>query len=200
MAKLTPQEIGRLNRYLKKAQEVGDKLEASVANALKATESMVEYKFLMVMMIMPEFVKIELVALIALADHKDELETKLKSKGGYIITDYNDKFDDMTLGQLINPFIKRYPEEFDLHDKLKDLTLRRNRAVHHIAIEYNGDLKKADDELRDYVVPEQKLSIINELHALFNRSASDGKVTELLKKLEEAKLYEVPPEAAVIKA
>ncbi|MDB5260374.1 MAG: hypothetical protein JWN37_605 [Candidatus Nomurabacteria bacterium] len=184
MSKIPPEKLANFKIYRDHINKIGNSMPMIFQTLGKNIHSTQKYRFILTIIMGTEVIKIKLRGLIILDDYINELRWYLEKFGNYEIKKMNE-YALKSYGQTLNEFNERYnleKNDNNLYKKLYNLNKRRNDTVHNAVIKYEGDIQKADEEIRPYILTQALDDIQKTLTNMINlRAATLGEVEKELR-------------------
>lgn len=189
VTKMPAEKLKVFKEYQNHINKVGAQMPAIFKTLGENLHSTQKYRFLLTIIMATEVIKIKLRGLIILDDYINELRWYLEKNGKYEIKKMNE-YNLKSYGQTLKEFNERYnleQNDKNFYSKLTELNKKRNHALHNGVIKYEGDIEKADEEIRPYVLTQVLDDLQNQLTFMINERSKILFVVE--KQLKDAGLF-----------
>ncbi len=151
---MKPEQLEAFKNYRDHVNSIGNTMPLIFENLSKSIHSTQKFRFLLILLMATELIKVKLRGLIVFDDYINEMRWYLEKNGSYVIKKMNE-YSSKSYGQTLDEFCNRYnlaTNDKGLYDKLRELNHKRNDTAHHAVLKHMGDLDKTDEEIRPYVL------------------------------------------------
>lgn len=167
---MEPEQLKTFKSYRDHINNIGLSMPIAFESLSKSLHSTKKFRFLLSIIMATELIKIKLRGLIIFDDYINEMRWYLEKNGKYIIKKMNE-YSSKSYGQTLAEFCDRYnlaENNKGLYDTLRELNRKRNDIAHDAVLKHFGDLNKADEEIRPYILTQVIDEIQKKLTAMIN--------------------------------
>ncbi len=168
---MKPEQLAAFKAYQDHLNMTNNMVYSSFGKLKDNIDNTQKFRYLFSIIMGTELIKEKLIAHIIFDDYINEMRWYLEKSGEYNIKKI-DKYEGKSFGQILKIFSKKFNLELndkEFYNQLQELNNKRNDTTHHSILKYLGDLNKADEEIKPYILAQPLDTIQRKLTSIINQ-------------------------------